>query len=81
MVTKFILTQICWPGIGILYETQRLNISDNLAKTTMDAEFLQLCKDGDADKVSLILKEKRAHVNVTDSDGMSGLMHAGNNKL
>ncbi|XP_063685390.1 ankyrin repeat and MYND domain-containing protein 2-like [Bolinopsis microptera] len=45
----------------------------------MDAEFLQLCKDGDADKVSLILKEKRANVNVTDSDGMSGLMHAAYN--
>ena len=43
----------------------------------MDTEFLQLCKDGDSDKVSLILKEKRANVNVTDSDGMSGLMHAG----
>ena len=53
-------------------------INQLIHSNTMDTEFLQLCKDGDSEKVSLILKEKRANVNVTDSDGMSGLMHAGN---
>ena len=33
--------------------------------------------DGEIEKVSLLLKEKRIDVNVTDADGMSGLMHAG----
>lgn len=46
----------------------------------MDEEFLQLCKDGDSEKVSAILKEKRVNVNeVVDPDGMSGLMHAAYN--
>ena len=43
----------------------------------MEAEFLQFCKDGDVEKVSLLLKEKRVNVNTPDGDGMSGLMHAG----
>lgn len=43
----------------------------------MEGEFLQLCKDGDVEKVLLLLKEKRVNVNTIDADGMSGLMHAG----
>ena len=43
----------------------------------MNVEFLQLCKDGDLEKVTTLLREKRANVNIFDSDGMSGLMHAG----
>lgn len=43
----------------------------------MESEFLQLCKNGDLDKVKQVIDEKRADVNTTDEDGMSGLMHAG----
>ena len=44
---------------------------------TMEAEFLQLCKTGAADKVAIVLAEKRVNVNMTDPDGMTPLMHAG----
>jgi len=42
----------------------------------METEFLQLCKTGAADKVAIVLAEKRVNVNMTDPDGMTPLMHA-----